>query len=91
VRQSRLLRRQIRLRGVCGQGTGPHQAVSIEKHKQWASLQIDYATQEGLLPEAERMKQLIRDCDNELAEMDLIESYRRDEQREVNIQIQPSI
>ena len=28
---------------------------------------------EGLLPEAERMKQLIRDCDNELAEMDLID------------------
>jgi hypothetical protein len=28
------------------------------------------------------MKQLVRDCDNELAEIDLIESYRRDEGRE---------
>ena len=37
------------------------------------------------------MKQLMRDCDNELAEMDLIESYRRDERREVSIQIQPSL
>jgi hypothetical protein len=77
--------------GCAGKVPDPTKRYQIEKHKQWASLQIDYATQEGLLPEAERMKQLIRDCDNELAEMDLIESYRRDEQREVNIQIQPSI
>jgi hypothetical protein len=77
--------------GCAGKVPDPAKRYQIEKHKQWASLQIDYATQEGLLPEAERMKQLIRDCDNELAEMDLIESYRRDERREVNIQIQPSI
>ena len=37
------------------------------------------------------MKQLIRDCDNELTEMDLIECSRRDERREVNIQLQPPI
>ena len=77
--------------GCAGKVPDPAKRYQIEKHKQWASLQVDYATQEGLLPEAERMKQLIRDCDNELAEMDLIESYRRDERREVNIQIQPSI
>jgi hypothetical protein len=77
--------------GCAGKVPDPAKRYQIEKHKQWASLQIDYATQEGLLPEAERMKQLIRDCDNELAEMDLIESYRRDERHEVNIQIQPSI
>ena len=39
--------------------------------------------------EAERMKQLVRDCDNELAEMELIESYQRDERREVSIRIEP--
>jgi hypothetical protein len=34
------------------------------------------------------MKQLMRDCDNELAEMDLIDSYRRDELHEVRVQIE---
>jgi len=68
----------------------PAKRYQIEKHKQWASLQVDYATMEGLRPEAERMKQLVRDCDNELAEMDLIESYQRDERREVSIRIEPA-
>jgi hypothetical protein len=77
--------------GCAGKVPDPAKRYQIEKHKQWASLQVDYATQEGLHPEAERMKQLMRDCDNELAEMDLIESYRRDERREVSIQIQPSL
>jgi hypothetical protein len=44
--------------------------------------------QEGLYPEAERMKQLVRDCDIEMTEMDLIESYQRDERREAEIQIE---
>lgn len=77
--------------GCAGKVPDPAKRYQIEKHKQWASLQVDYATQEGLLPEAERMKQLIRDCDNELTEMDLIECSRRDERREVNIQLQPPI
>jgi hypothetical protein len=77
--------------GCAGKVPDPAKRYQIEKHKQWASLQVDYATREGLHPEAERMKQLIRDCDNELAEMDLIESYRRDEDREVSIQIEPSL
>jgi hypothetical protein len=68
----------------------PEKRYQIESHKQWASLQVDFATKEGLLPEAERMKQLMRDCDNELAEIDLIESYRSDERREVSIQLEPS-
>src|SRR5215471_19200525 len=77
--------------GCAGKVPDPAKRYQIEKHKQWALLQVDYATQEGLHPEAERMKQLMRDCDNELAEMDLIETYRRDERREVSIQIQPSL
>ena len=77
--------------GCAGKVPDPAKRYQVENHKQWASLQVDYATQEGLLPEAQRMKQLIRDCDNELAEMDLIESYRRDERRAVHIQIRSSI
>ena len=76
--------------GCAGKVPDPAKRDQVERHKQWALLQVDYATKEGLLPEVERMKQLMRDCDNELAEMDEIEAYERDEQREVHIQIQPS-
>lgn len=76
--------------GCPGKVPDPAKRQQIDRHKEWALLQVGYATQEGLLPEAERMKQLVRDCDDELAEMDLIESYRKDERRGVSIQIQPS-
>jgi hypothetical protein len=74
--------------GCAGKVPEPAKRYQIEKHKQWALQQVDYATQEGLYPEAERMKQLVRDCDNEIAEMDLIESYQKDERREAKIQIE---
>ena len=51
--------------------------------------QVEYATQEGLFPEAERMRQVVRDCETELREMDQIEAYRRDEGRVATIQIEP--
>ena len=66
----------------------PANRHQIERHKQWAQLQVDYATKEGLHPEAERMKQLIRDCDNDLAEMAMIDAYWKDERLEVRIQIE---
>ena len=37
------------------------------------------ATDDGLYPEAERMKQLVRACDTELDEMTQTDTYRRDE------------
>lgn len=75
--------------GCAGKVPDPAKRGQVEKHKQWASLQVGYATKEGLLPEAERMKQLMRDCDGELAEMDLIESYQKDEERDIRIQVEP--
>lgn len=58
----------------------PVKRHQIEAKKKWAEMQIPYFTGEGLLPEAERMKKLVRACDLELEEMDLIEKYRRDGQ-----------
>lgn len=58
----------------------PAKRHQIEAKKKWAEMQIPYFTDEGLLPEAERMKKLVRDCDLELEEMDLTEKYRRDGQ-----------
>jgi len=74
--------------GCAGKVPEPAKRYQIEKHKQWALQQVDYAVQEGLYPEAERMKQLVRDCDIEMTEMDLIESYQMDERREAEIQIE---
>ena len=75
--------------GCAGKVPDPAKRGQVEKHKQWASQQVDCATKEGLLPEAERMKQLMRDCDNELEEMALIESYQKDEIRDLRIHVQP--
>jgi hypothetical protein len=76
--------------GCAGKVPDPAKRRQVERHKEWALLQVDYASKEGLHPEAERMRQLIRDCDNELAEMDMIDAYRRDECLEVRIQIEPA-
>jgi hypothetical protein len=74
--------------GCAGKVPDPAKRHQVERHKEWALLQVDYAINEGLHPDAERMKQLIRDCDNELAEMDMIDAYRRDEGLDVRIQIE---
>lgn len=66
--------------GCAGKVVDPAKRHQIEAKKQWAEMQIPHFTGEGLLPEAERMKKLVRDCDLELEEMELIEKYRRDGQ-----------
>ena len=47
------------------------------------------ATDDGLYPEAERMKQLVRACDTELDEMAQIDAYRRDEAHAAHIHDTP--
>jgi hypothetical protein len=73
--------------GCAGKVPDPGKRYQIARHRQWALEQVEFATREALLPEATRMKQLVRECDNELAEMDLIEQYRRDEKQDVAINI----
>jgi hypothetical protein len=73
--------------GCAGKVPDPAKRYQIERHRQWALDQVDFATQEGLYPETARMQQLVRECDNELQEMELIDRYRRDEEREVTIQV----
>ena len=75
--------------GCAGKVPDPAKRHQIERHRAWAQTQVDLATDEGLFPEAERMKQLIRDCDSELHEMDQIDAYRRDEAHAADIQIAP--
>jgi hypothetical protein len=40
------------------------------------------------LIEAERMRQLARDCETELQEIDAIEAYRKDEDRAAHIRVE---
>ena len=75
--------------GCAGKVPDPAKRSQLERHRAWAAQQVEYATQEGLFPEAERMKQVVRDCETELREMDQIEAYRRDEDHVVTIQIEP--
>jgi len=72
--------------GCPGKIPDPAKRYQVERKKVWALRQVTEATAEGLLPEAERMKQLARDCDIEMREMEQIEAYRRDENREAHLQ-----
>lgn len=72
--------------GCAGKVPDPAKRIQVARHKTWAMAQVSYAKEEGLLPEAERMKQLARDCETELLEMDQIEAYRKDEARAIQIQ-----
>jgi len=75
--------------GCAGKVPDPAKRNQVERHRAWAMQQVEYAIQEGLFPEAERMRQVVRDCETELREMDQIEAYRRDEGRVATIQIEP--
>jgi hypothetical protein len=75
--------------GCAGKVPDPAKRGQLERHRAWAMQQVEYATQEGLFPAAERMKQVVRDCDTELREIDQIEAYRRDEGHAANNQLEP--
>jgi hypothetical protein len=67
----------------------PEKRDQIINKKQWAEQRLDYYVKEGLVMDAEKMRQTIRDCVVELEEMDVIEDFRRDETRVALIQIEP--
>lgn len=67
----------------------PSKRYQVQEKLQWAKVMLEFTYKEGLLPEAEQMKQLMRYCDIELLEMDQIEDYQQDEDREITIQIEP--
>lgn len=74
--------------GCVGHAPDPEKRYQVEEKQQWAREQIELATERGLTVEVEQMKKLLRDCEAELREMDLIEAYRRDEKREALVQIE---
>jgi hypothetical protein len=75
--------------GCAGKVPDPAKRHQVERHRAWARAQVPLALADGLYPEAERMKQLVRDCDAELEEMEQIDAHRKDAARDAAIQIAP--
>ncbi len=64
----------------------PEKRHQVEEKRQWAEERLTYYEREGLVLEAEKMRQLIRACDLEIKEMEQIVAYRKDEIRVIQIQ-----
>lgn len=67
----------------------PEKRYQVEEKKRWAQERFTYYEQEGLVLEAEKMKQLLRACELELKEMEMIVAYRKDEVHVIQIQPRP--
>ncbi len=67
----------------------PEKRHQVEEKRRWAEERLAYYEREGLVLEAEKMRQLVRACDLELREMEQIVAYRKDETRVIQIQPRP--
>jgi hypothetical protein len=79
---------QFACNGCSAKVPDPKKRYQVLEKRKWAESMLIFTTKEGLLPEAERMKQLIRNCDAELQEMNLIEQYQEDEKHYASVQIE---
>jgi hypothetical protein len=59
----------------------PDKRLEIERRIDWLNVQLTEARMMGMVVEVARFEQQLRDCHAQLHEMDLIEQYRKDEQR----------
>ncbi len=64
----------------------PEKRYQVEEKQCWAEERLAYYEREGLILEAEKMRQLLRNCALELREMDMMTAYRKDAQRVIHIQ-----
>ena len=67
----------------------PEKRYQVEEKQHWAEERLAYYEREGLVLEAEKMRQLLRNCALELREMEMMISYRKDAQRVIQIQPRP--
>jgi hypothetical protein len=67
----------------------PEKRYQVEEKRRWAEERLAYYEREGLVLEAEKMRQLIHACDLEIKEMEQIVAYRKDETRVIQIQPRP--
>jgi hypothetical protein len=79
---------QFSCNGCSAKVPDPSKRYQVEHQKKCALVRLEFANKEGFLPEAEKIKQHIRDCDTDLQEMDLMEQYRKDEEYVPKIRIE---
>jgi len=62
----------------------PDKRYQVEEKQRWAEERLAYYEREGLVLEAEKMRQLLRNCALELREMDMMQAYRNYVSSKVN-------
>jgi len=67
----------------------PEKRYQVEEKQRWAEERLTYYEREGLVLEAEKMRQLLRNCTLELREMDMMVAYRKDENRVAQVTFSP--
>lgn len=67
----------------------PSRRHEVVQQREWALVRLAQAEASRLGPEATKMRALIQRCDAELAEMDLMDAYREDEQHEPELRVDP--
>jgi len=67
----------------------PDKRYQVEEKQRWAKDRLAYYEREGLVLEAEKMRQLLRNCALELREMEMMVAYRKDEQRVAQVTFYP--
>jgi hypothetical protein len=67
----------------------PEKRYQVEEKQRWAEERLAYYEREGLVLEAEKMRQLLRNCALELREMDMMVAYRKDESRGAQVKFYP--
>jgi hypothetical protein len=67
----------------------PDKRYQVEEKQRWAEERLAYYEREGLALEAEKMRQLLRNCALELREMEMMTAYRKDEGRVAQVKFYP--
>ncbi len=67
----------------------PEKRYQVEEKQRWAEERLTYYEREGLVLEAEKMRQLLRNCSLELKEMDMMVAYRKDGTRIAQVTFYP--
>jgi hypothetical protein len=67
----------------------PDKRSQVEEKQRWAEERLAYYEREGLVLEAEKMRQLLRNCALELREMEMMVAYRKDSARDAQVTFYP--
>lgn len=81
-----LCKAQLACIGCAAKVPDPEKRNQVLHQRDWAVKELVFYRREGLMPELKRLERMIAYADGELREMDLIESYRGDEEKRGRIE-----